>query len=438
VRLVAGGKAGRTVVPPRRGAATWFSGRLALTVSGTRMAVRRLPESTVIATVPVPAGTRFAAAGPQAGRFVVAGRRGVSVIGRDGSLLASLPHPAQVQRAEFSPNGFLIATAGADGDARVWTQFGKPRYTFPGRKDSRVFDVGFSRLSSFLVTAGSDGTARVYDLRTGRRESTMALHTTHVRRARFGFSEDSVLTASRDKTARTWKVDTGGPRAVFAGHTETVTAAVLIPGDMLATASEDGTVRTWVAQLQPPLVPARSTPAPRVDRDPRGSIQGSIVILQLHGRELRLTGHTDDVLSVEVSRDGSRVVTASRDGDARIWDARTGKTIWTLRGHGGTVFDASFSPDGRLVVTGGPTTAGLWDAATGERIYFLRGHDGPVLAAAFSSPTRIVTRGHDGVRTFECDTCGDLAALLALAERRLSATGRTLTPDERKRYFGER
>ena len=437
VRLVASGTPGRTIVPPRRGAATWFSGQLALTVRGTRMTVRRLPEGTVVATVPVPAETLFAAAGPQARRFVVAGKRGASVIGRDGRVVAQLAHPARVHRAEFSPNGLLIATAGADGDARVWSQFGELRHRFSGRKDSRIFDVGFSHLSRLLVAAGSDGAARVYNLRTGIRESTMPLHATQVRRARFGSNEDSVITASRDKTARTWKVDTGGPRAEFAGHDETVTAAILIPGDMLATASDDGTVRTWVAQLQPPLVRAPSTPAPQVGRDPRASIDGSTVSLTLNGRELTLAGHTDDVLSVEVSRDGSRVVTASEDGDARVWNARTGETIWTLRGHGGTVFDASFSPDGRLVVTGGPITAGLWDAATGEKIYFLQGHNGPVLAAAFSSPTRIITRGRDGVRTFECDTCGDLAALLALADRRLSATGRVLKPDERARYLGD-
>lgn len=436
VRLVSGGKAGRTVVAPRRGAMTWLSGRLALTVRGTAMTVRRLPRSGVIATVPVPPGTRFAAAGPQARRFIVAGRRGASVIDRNGRLLASLPHPALVQRAELSRNGRLIATAGADGDARVWTEFGALRYTFRGREQSRVFDVGFSHLTSYLVTASSDGAARVYDLRTGLRESTMPLHGGHVRRAQFGFNEDAVITASRDTTARTWKVDTGGPRATFAGHTETVTAAIFIPGDRLATASEDGTVRTWVAQLQPPLVPARRMPAPQVDRDPRATIRGSVVDILLNGRKLTLVGHTAEVRSVEVSRDATRILTASEDGDARMWDARTGETVWRLRGHGGTVFDASFSPDGRWIVTGGPTTAGLWDATSEERVFFLQGHDGPVLAAAFTSPTRIVTRGRDGVRTYVCDTCGELPALLALAEKRLAVTGRTLKPAERERYLG--
>lgn len=436
IQLVAGGGPGRVVVAPQPDAWTWFSGRQALTVRKGTLTVRRLPGGQVTATVPVPADTRFAAAGPLSRRFIVAGRRGASVVDADGRLLVSLPHPALVQRAAFSPNGLLIATAGADGDATVWSESGVRLQRFPGSQDSRIYDVGFSRLSRLLVTASSDGTARVWNIRTGDSVSIMPLHGNQVLRARFGINEDSVLTASRDRTARTWKVSTGGPRAVFAGHTEPVTAVVLLPGDRLATGSEDGRVSTWVAQLQPPLRPARSLPAPPRTLDSRATVRGAVVTLRIHGRELTLRGHRGDVLAVEVSRDGSRVVTASRDGDARIWDARTGKTVWVLSGHFGTVFDASFSPNGRWVVTGGPTTAGLWDAATGERIFFLKGHGGPVRAAAFTSPFRVVTRGDDGVRTYVCETCRGLGALLALAERRLSATGRELSPDERRTYLG--
>jgi WD40 repeat protein len=306
----------------------------------------------------------------------------------------------------------------------------------PGRAKSTVFDVGFSHLSRLLVTASSDRTASVWNLRSGHREATLSGHENQVRRARFGANEDLVVTASRDGTARTWKVDTSGSRAVFAGHTEPVTAAVFLPGERLATASEDGSVRTWVAQLQPQLQPARTTPAPRPGRDPRASVTGSVVTLRIHVREVTLRGHRADVLSVEVSRDGSRVVTSSKDGDARIWDAQTGAKVAVLSGHTGTVYDASFSPNGRWVVTGGEATAALWDAATGERVYFLRGDGHPIRAAAFTSPTRIVTLGADGVRTHLCETCGGLDGLLTLAEQRLSATDRSLSTSERRLYLG--
>jgi WD40 repeat protein len=160
------------------------------------------------------------------------------------------------------------------------------------------------------------------------------------------------------------------------------------------------------------------------------------VTLRTQGDVVTLRGHRDDVLAVEVSRDGALVVTASKDGDARIWDARTGHSRFVLSGHFGTVFDASFSPNGRWVVTGGPETAALWDATTGERKFFLRGDGTHVRAAAFSSPTRIVVLGSDGVRTYLCELCGGLKSLLALAERRLAATGRELTAEERAAYLG--
>ena len=229
-------------------------------------------------------------------------------------------------------------------------------------------------------------------------------------------------------------MDTSAPRAVFAGHDGSVEAAIFLPGSRLATGGEDGKVRTWVTQLQPSLRPAPGTTPPEPTQDPRATIDGKVVRLD-NGVTLR--GHRDDVLSVEFSPDGRRVVTASKDGDARIWNARTGRSK-VLSGHGGTVFDASFSPDGTWVVTGGPSTAGLWLAATAECWYFLRGDGTPVRAAAFVSPRRIVTLGGDGVRSYFCNVCGGLTSLVALAEKRLAGTGRELTQGERLTYLGER
>ena len=51
-------------------------------------------------------------------------------------------------------------------------------------------------------------------------------------------------------------------------------------------------------------------------------------------RELHvLEGHTGAVLSAAFSPDGTRVITASDDQTARLWDAATGKALATLEGH---------------------------------------------------------------------------------------------------------
>jgi hypothetical protein len=108
-----------------------------------------------------------------------------------------------------------------------------------------------------------------------------------------------------------------------------------------------------------------------------------------------LKGHTDAVNSASFSSDGTRVVTASDDGTARLWDGQTGDNIRTLEGHTFTVLSASFSPDGRRIVTASADgTARLWDGQTGDYIKTLESHMDYVLSASFSPDgTRIVTAG---------------------------------------------
>ena len=144
------------------------------------------------------------------------------------------------------------------------------------------------------------------------------------------------------------------------------------------------------------------------------------------------------VLSVDFNRTGDRLVTSGADTTARVWDAATGRVLYTLRGHASPVNDASFDTSGRWVVTAGRSVAGLWDRTSRQRLLFLPGGEGHVFAASFD-PTglRIMTVGVDGkFRAYSCEICAGIPGLLRLAERRLEASGRELTPAERARYLG--
>jgi TPR repeat protein len=112
---------------------------------------------------------------------------------------------------------------------------------------------------------------------------------------------------------------------------------------------------------------------------------------------LQLSGHTQLVLSAEFSPDGRRVVTASDDGTARIWDVATGRELIRLDGHTAQVEGAVFSPDGRRIVTGSyDYTARVWDAMTGRQLTRLSGHTAVVSWAGFSPDgRRIVTSSFD-------------------------------------------
>jgi hypothetical protein len=112
---------------------------------------------------------------------------------------------------------------------------------------------------------------------------------------------------------------------------------------------------------------------------------------------LRLHGHEDWVRSAAFSPDGERIVTASSDRTARIWDARSGQQIAALHGHEAGVQSAAFSPDGARIVTASEDgTARIWNASSGETIVFLQGHERLVNSAAFSPDgARIVTASND-------------------------------------------
>ena len=88
-----------------------------------------------------------------------------------------------------------------------------------------------------------------------------------------------------------------------------------------------------------------------------------------------LQGHTGLVNSANFSADGSKIVTASSDNTARVWDVK-GTLIAELKGHTDRVNSANFSVDGSKIVTASSdNTARVWDVK-GTLIAELKGHTG--------------------------------------------------------------
>ena len=88
-----------------------------------------------------------------------------------------------------------------------------------------------------------------------------------------------------------------------------------------------------------------------------------------------LEGHSDDVYSVSFRSDARRVATGCRDGAVRVYALPSGEQIHLLRGHAEAVFSVAFSPDGKQIISGGKdTTVRVWDTESGELLKVFRGH----------------------------------------------------------------
>ena len=118
-----------------------------------------------------------------------------------------------------------------------------------------------------------------------------------------------------------------------------------------------------------------------------------------HQEVALLTGHTDDVISVAFSPDGSALASGSWDETVRLWDAVTGQEKATLTGHAGLtgagVMSVAFSPDGDTLASGGFRQVRLWDAKTGQPKATLRRHTGYVYSVAFSPDGGTIASGSE-------------------------------------------
>lgn len=131
------------------------------------------------------------------------------------------------------------------------------------------------------------------------------------------------------------------------------------------------------------------------------------------GAQVVLVEHTAPVVDAVFSADGTRLVTSSEDGTARIWDAVTGKSIAPPLKHGDFVQGAEFSSDGKLVVTASlDHTARIWNATTGVLVRVLW-HRDAVWSAAFSADaTRVLTASRDhAARVWRLDGGGAVMML---------------------------
>ncbi len=287
-------------------------------------------------------------------------------------------HTDAVWSAVFSPDGKRIATASADGTAKIWdATTGKQLLSVQGSsygigsEDGFVWYAAFSPDGKLLATAGGDDIARIWDATTGQELFDLSGHQDDVFHIEFSPDGNRLATVSPDGTAKVWDALTGQ--------------------ELLTLDQGDSAVPYWVAFSPDSSRIAIANTAP--PSDGWASIWDAVTGQML----LTLPHQNAFVNSVSFSPDGAHFVTTSDDQTARIWDANNGKELLTFYGQTTNVTNAAYSPDGaRIATASGNNQVNVWDAATGRELLTLAGHSGDIFTVAFSPDgTHIVTASRD-------------------------------------------
>jgi WD40 repeat protein len=104
--------------------------------------------------------------------------------------------------------------------------------------------------------------------------------------------------------------------------------------------------------------------------------------------------HDRMVIGIAYSPDGKLVASGGWDNLVRLWEAKTGKEVRRLEGHAKPIYGVAFSPDGKLLVSNGQeNTIRVWDVAGGKQLRELSGHNSPHSRFAFTPDGKYLVSG---------------------------------------------
>jgi len=328
-----------------------------------------------------------------------------------------VPTNSEITDVAFNPNGTLLVTAGADGDARTWSdagrEVGKPIVEPEG---GYLESARFSPDGGFIVTASQDGTARIWNIATRREEGDALTEPgdSVLDDAEFNGDGSRILTVSTDGVSRVWDASTHRQLVSLAGHEGRIISGAFSPvhsSNLIATSSSDGTVKLWRElprqQQGPALVASPTEPVSTVAVSPNGQIvtAGARGFARIWSTSTHMEVgelETTEVLaSARFSSNGQLIVTAGAEGNARIWNAHThheeaGTMVSPSKEPLGS---AGFSPNNdRLLVAAGGSYAYIWERGEHPKLVgTIRSPLGGIASAAFSpSGRQIVTASNDG------------------------------------------
>jgi eukaryotic-like serine/threonine-protein kinase len=293
-----------------------------------------------------------------------------------------VPLPAGASFLAFRPDSRELALTAADGALCVFDlERRQARAVAPALRAEHAAYGPDGRQLAF----SRERQLRLVDLETGKNLHTFA-HPAETHLVAWGGDGRLVAVACDDRRIYVWDTVRAGAQAVLEGHLSSLDTLLFNPaGDLLASGNADGTARLWDAVSGLPLVRAPGWP----------------LGFSPDGRRLAFQNHSRAGIWEVADRRECRPWHLGRIGNRTFW-------LGLMNSDG-----VAFSPDARLLASGGGGGVRLYDVAAGAEVLHL---SGPRHAQVCFTPdgTRLLTYGKKGLRAWpiQPDPAGPPGSLL--------------------------
>ena len=344
----------------------------------------------------------------------------------------------------FNPNGRLLAWASPGSEVKLWNVLTKQEIGTLSSQTSSLSKAFYSNSGSRLLTLGK-GFVSLWDVSSGQLMRRVSRNVPQLSSTAVSNDGQRLAVSNKDASLSVVDVATGRDIISLVGHARTrssgtenyVTAiAFSKDGRLLATSDGDVIIKIWdlatgreIQSLQGHKMIGGSsvsnyanllTFSPDGQKVAAGKWNSTVEVWDVSsGRKLMNLSVQDKFgfTSVSFSPDGRLLASGGSpfDPTVKLWSSETGDLVRTFEGHTQRITGITFSHDGRLLATSsGDKTVRLWDVATGTPIRSLSEHPGEVTFVCFSPNDQLLIAGSANSLYLWNLSTGELLGTLAL------------------------
>lgn len=245
-------------------------------------------------------------------------------------------HTDRICRTEFDPSGNYLASASFDTTWRLWDVATTTELLLQEGHSRQVYTVAFNTDGSLLASGGFDSIGRIWDLRTGRTVMILDGHVREIFALDWGIDGHRVLSGSGDGWVKCWDIRAVRASGSLGAHNGNVSDLRWFKGIDGGDLSTPSSADTNMTDAPPPTMTTTTTngttpPNPRKAGTffVSSGFDKNVNIYSADDWALarQLSGHSGNVLSVDVSSDSKWIASSGHDRTVKLWGRADGEGI---------------------------------------------------------------------------------------------------------------